>query len=334
MRAVLPTIGPLERALALQSLPLLRGLRGSGVAVLAQLMREEYVRRGTVLYRAGEPVRAVTVLSEGRIRRERDGRLVDEIDAPVATGLVEVLAGANAATTSTAATNAVVLMIDGSALLDVLEEDFPLLLQIRGELGRQIDALQRALGCYDVPASPAPGEAAAAARPLDLVGRLLWLQHAPVLGEFGVAVHAALLHHEPELRLAPGEVLCREGAEAARFAVVVGGALACTPPDPHGEFQVGAGAIVGIDAVLGATPYGYTATAETPVVAIPVQASVFWDIAEDHFHVAIGAVSACARRLLDLEGRRHADRSPSSEPPGAVGAEKVKKPCNATACPQ
>lgn len=327
MRAVLPTIGPFERALALRSLPLLQGLKGAGVTVLAQLMREEYVRRGTVLYDAGEAVRAVTVLCEGRLRRERDGRAVDVIDAPAATGLVEVLAGATAAATTVAATNAVVLTIDGAALFDVLEEDFSLLLQIRGELGRQIAALQRELGAYEVPSAAMP--AGGTARPLDLVGRLLWLQHAPVLGEFGVAIHAALLQDQAELRLSPGECLFQRDAAADRCAVVVAGTLLCTPPDPHAAFRLGPGALVGLDATLGDAPYGCGVTAETAVVAIPIMASVLRDIAEDHFHVAVGTVSACARRLLELEAQQHVSSAPDPSQPATPEPTKETS-CTAT----
>jgi CRP-like cAMP-binding protein len=301
---VLTTVGPMERALALRSLPLFRSLHGRELAMLAQLVREQVTPAGTVLHPAGEPVRAVHLLIEGRVGEEQDGRVVARREAPEAIGLVELLAGAPAHATATAETRITTLVIDRAALLDVLEEQFPLLLQLRAVLGREVAARQVELGRYDGPAPATTEELSRLPDAPDLVDCLLCLRRAPELRSLGVAVLAALVRDERAIRLPAGERIFAAGEEARRFTVVAEGAVVCTPPEPAASFRAGPGDLIGHNAALTGLPYAYGAVTETPVATIGIDAQLFWDVAEDHFQVALTALSMCAARLLWLEGLR------------------------------
>jgi CRP-like cAMP-binding protein len=325
MAAVLTTVGPMERALALRSLPLFRSLRGRELAMLAQLVREHVMPAGTVLHPAGAAVRAVHLLIEGRVREEHAGQVVARREAPEAIGLVELLAAAPAHASATAETRMTALVIDRAALLDVLEEQFPLLLQLRAVLGREIAARQVELGRFDSPAPAGPAEAPPRLPDTpDLVDCLLCLQRAAELRGLGVAVLAALVRDERATRLPAGERIFAAGEEARRFIVVAEGSVVCTPPESAAPFRAGPGDLIGHNAALTGLPYPYTAVTETPVATIGIDAQVFWDVAEDHFHVALRALSMCAARLLWLEGlrvQRGAPANGKATPMLAAGAE-------------
>lgn len=309
MHGWIPTVGPVERALALRSLPLFRGLPARDLSVLAQLLREHVVPRGRALQSAGKRVDAVHLLTDGRVRLQRDGAPIVSLDAPVALGLIELLAGEPARLTAIAETNVTSLVIDRSALLDVLEDQFPLVLHLRTALGRQIAARQAEMGRYDLPRIQSPLEPAAIGTvALDLVESLLWLEQFPELRRLGVAVLAALLGEEPTVRFAAGERLFEAGAEAERFMVIVEGSVVCTS-DAGATFRAGPGDVLGRDAVLAGLAHAYSAEAATAGFAIPIAAQAFWDLAEDNFHVASAALSMSARRLLWLE-EQQPDRPP------------------------
>jgi CRP-like cAMP-binding protein len=314
MTAGLATVGPVERALALRSLPLFRGLPARQIALLAQLAREYGAPRNTVLHIAGQPVRAVYLLIEGRLRQLRDGTVLAPLEAPGALGLMEVLSGEAARTSAIAETDVTALVIDTAALLDVLEDHFPLLLHLCGVFGGQITDLETQLGWYEtVTADPSGMPADPPPDGLDLVDSLMHLQRVADLRPLGVVVLAGLLRDAQSLRLEAGGELFAAGARAERLIVLVRGEVTCTPAAPHRPFRIGPGQILGRDAALAGLPYSYRAVARTAVVAIGIDARVFWDLAEDHFHVGLAALAMGARRVLQLEDRRAANHTHNDE---------------------
>ena len=299
------TVGPVERALALRSVPLFHGLRAPQLAILAQHMREDIAPRGSVLQRAGDRVRAAYLLSDGRVREQGEGDRLASLDPPQVLGLMPLLAGQPTDTTAIAETDVSALVIDGAVLFDVLEEHFSLLLHIAQVLGRQIADLEKELACYEPPTGGAPPEPRGAATDsFDLVQCLLCLQGAPELRELGVAVLAALVREHGAVRLDAGRELFAAGAPANAFFVLLNGEMDCTPSTDQGRFRAGPGDVLGRDAALAGLPYPYSAVAAGPAAAIRIETQVFWDVAEDHFHVARAALAMVARRLLWLEGRR------------------------------
>jgi CRP-like cAMP-binding protein len=182
-------------------------------------------------------------------------------------------------------------------------------------LGHEVAALETELQSYELPVSDRSAEAPPAMPDsFDLVQCLLCLQRAPELRGLGVAVLAALLRdHEPS-RLEAGAELFAAGTEAERFFVLVHGEVDCTPAAAAGRFLARVGDVLGRDAALASLPYQYTAVAKTPAAAIGIDAQVFWDVAEDHFHVARAALSMCARRLLWLQNQRAERGMPATRP--------------------
>jgi CRP-like cAMP-binding protein len=314
IRAAVPTIGPVERALALRSLPLFRSLKAHEVALLAQQLRESALRPGRALHSAGERIEAVHLLTEGRLRQCRDGGPPSWIDAPHTIGLLELLAAEPARTTVIAETPVRALVIDRAALFDALEDQFSLVLQLRTALGGQIAERRAASGAYQLPRElSATLFGAVAPDQFDLVHSLLWLQQVAELRPLGVAVLAALLRNEGATPLRAGEQLFEAGSDPTRFVLLVAGTVRCTPPDAE-PFRADPGDVLGRDAVLSGSPHPYSAIAETAGLAIGIDGRVFWDLAEDHFHVALAALSMSARRLLWLDERRAEADMPDGAP--------------------
>jgi len=314
MELRLPVVEPLERALFLRTSDLFRDLRGRELAVLARLMREEWLTRGTVLHETGQRIHELHIIVDGEVRCERTGRSARRVAPPEAIGLIELLAQVETRSRAVVASNALALAIDAAAFRELLEEHFGFFLQIRAALGRQIRELRERLGADDEGAvevvSPAPqlilpprtGEAAgldASGQELDLVHPLIWLHRTPHLGGFGAGVLAALVRERGEMRAAAGESPWQIGSEPRFLALLVRGRVRCNAPER--EWRVESGALLGLDAAFNGLPHAYGAQAESDVVVVRVDLATLLDLAEDHFHVAFDLLAYCARLLLCLQ---------------------------------
>ncbi len=295
-------VEPLQRALHLRSLPVFSDLHANELATLAQLMREEWLRRGAVLAEPHRRVDSVRLLVEGSVTLENRGAR-RRLSSPAVLGIVELLAGVESDTRVSAETNSLALVIDSRALLEVIEEQFGVFLRLRSAMGRQVRALQRQLasqtpGHFSVPAPPGPPPSPS----LEYVEQLIWLQRRPELRPFGVGVLAALIRECGEVRITAGARLWERDARPEFLLLVVQGRLRCEG-DGADIWQVDAGHLLGLDAAFGGVPHSYAVEAETDVVAIRIDVPLLLDIAEDHFHVAAAILAYSARHLLMLQQR-------------------------------
>jgi CRP-like cAMP-binding protein len=297
MRVGLPELGPLERALYMRSLATFRDLAASELASCAQLTQERYIRRGEVLYDEGEPIRSLYLLIDGRVRLEHASQRLRSLEASEDVGLVEFLAGQCHRLRAVADSNAVALLIDGAALLDLMEEHFALFLQIRRALGTEILQHQRALASYR---SDTALSSVAPPASHDLAEVLLALQRSAVFRDVGVALLASLTSDNSEMHLASGALLWERDIEPGFLALIMEGTVCCLPEGAP-EFCASGGALIGVDAVFGDTPYAYRAVAQTPVIARRIDTQLLLDTAEDHFDLATRILSYCASELLRLK---------------------------------
>jgi len=295
------TIGPVERALWLRAVWPFTSLRARPLAALARLMREDVVPAGGAIVPVGRGARSVRLLVEGRLRARGTGEANDVLEAPQVIGLTEMLAGRELRVALAAETDATILTIPGAAFLDLLEEEFVLVQQIRQAFGRAVADAQEARGDWVPDELP---EASSAPHP-DLerfVDRMLALHRVPMLRECGVAVLATLLRDEPVRQLAAGDTLFAAGSAAERIAVIADGAVVGTAAS-GATFRAGPGTMLGDNEALTGVPYAYTAVCEAPAAVIALDPRDIWDAADDHFHVARAVLAASARRLLRLQGR-------------------------------
>ncbi|HYD50041.1 MAG TPA: cyclic nucleotide-binding domain-containing protein [Terriglobales bacterium] len=298
MRRELPSIGPMERALHLRALPLFSEMRSSDLAACAQLLEEVRFRRQAVLYGPGEGVPSIYLLVEGQVQNRRGERLVWAHNAPDIAGLVELLASYPHIPRGVAATRVLALALDSAALLDLIEDHFPIYLETRRALGAELAHLQQMTADYHRPMC-AKGWGVRRNRPLDPAERLLLLQRLPIFHCVGLGVLVALLRDDAEVRFAPGERLWQQGDEADWLAIVIAGSLVCQR-EGQPEFRIEAGDAAGIEAVFTGMPHRYGATAESQLTALRIDTYLLVDLAEDNFDLAQCTLAHVAREILRL----------------------------------
>lgn len=314
------TVGPVERALWWRGAAPFTQLPPPLVAGLARLTREEIVPSGGSVEPAGSRARCVRLLGEGRLWVRDPGGGAAEIGAPQVIGLIELLAGTAPRGALQADGEATILSVDGGALLDLLEDEFSLAVQVRQALGRCLAAWQQAEGDWR-PAAPA---AAGDGPPVDLSrfpDRILALQQAPMLRDFGVAVLATLLRDHAAERRPAGAVLFAAGDPAERMLLVGAGAVTATGADGR-AFALGPGALLGDNETLLGAPHAYGAVCAEPTTLIALDPQAIWDAAEDHGHVARALLRAAARQLLRLQRRPIATFDPPVAAPPAAAEEE------------
>lgn len=299
MRTHLPSIGPMERALFLRSIPLFRRLRAADLAASAQSLEEVSLRRDTVLYGPRIGVPSVYLLVEGQVVSHQQGEVVARYTAPDVAGLVELLAGAGSVPEAVARTRVLALTLDAAALFDLIEDRFRLFLELRRALGEQLRQLQERTGIHHR-SMVLHGFEPPPQRQLTTPERLLMLQRLPLFQSVGLSVLAALSRDEVEL-VPGGTVLWEAGDEAASGVIVVEGELRCEPPVPAEEFRVGRGDMAGAAAMLGGLPHSCTAVAARDVALLRLDAVMLVDLAEDNPDLAQGILATLAREILRLQ---------------------------------
>ena len=300
MSARLPLVDPLERVLYLRSLDTFGTLGSEELAVVAQFMTERFFPAGTNLWEDGDPPRTIHLIVDGRVRFVRLGRSVGDREAPAGFGLVSLMADAETPR-ATAETDVVSLEIDGDALIEIMEDHFPILLEMRSVLARRLAVLRRERGIYHGESSALPEAGAWSDRPLTYAERLLRLRRCSVFAGLGLNVLAGLARDDREQRFEPGAVLWERGDPGDRLLVISHGVVVGTPAAPGRPFRAGVGMAVGADASFSELPYDYRATAETRVVAIRIDAPVLRDVMEDHPDFAMSVLRFYAREQLRLE---------------------------------
>jgi CRP-like cAMP-binding protein len=290
------TIGPMERAVQLRSLPLFDAMRTAQVVGLAQLAEERQVFAGAVLQERGRAVRALVVLLEGAVRVERAGVAPALVEPPHPFGVLEMLADQPSPTRLVAARPVSLLAIDAARWWDVLEEEFAIVMQLRAALGRALATRQ--------PIDLLPGDSladAAGESRQDTVGLLLRLHRVALLRPFGVAVLDALVRGgAPQREYAAGAALFSPGDSAEQLLVLTRGEVACRAGGTACE-TARPGAVLGANAALSGLAHTHEAHAVAPTAAIAIDARRIWDLAEDHFHVARALLAHAARRLVALD---------------------------------
>ena len=305
MKPVVPLVGPLERTLYLQSLPAFDGLRSSQLARLAQLMDEEYIDAGAVLYRQGEPPAKLHFLVDGTVANLRDGRCIYVQEAPAMTGLNGLLGGRGASLEVKAATALTTLSIAGDAFLDLIEDHYDVFLHFRALYAARVESLQKRTGLFHT--DHGGTKFADAPEPGGVVESLLCLRRSVVFADAPVAALVQMIHDDSLVRFAGGQTIWSEGARGTYLLVVVHGEVRCSARDESTEFHAGPGYVLGADATFGSLPYAYTATALTPVAALRVDAAVITDVMEDHFEFALETLAHFAREEIRLLERSAGD---------------------------
>ena len=293
----LPLVSPLDRALFLRAQRYLSGVDSSIIAAIASHSVERYFRKGEWLHVEHEPVRSIYFLSEGAVASIRNGRSVFEVRAPGGTGLAHVLARSPDPPGTQALVDTSCLEIALSSYLQILEDRFPLVLQLARNLSQLVlDEVHGGASCGESDVDE-PG-IATPTRSLDLVDRIALARRSTLFRESNLTVLAELLRAGRVRKLAAGEVLAARGDRAEALLLVESGRLQVE----HGRsaHRLGPGCIGGVYDLFTDEPREEAIVAQTEASVLEIGRSDFIDVLEDHFGLARDLLAYLAHRYVEL----------------------------------
>jgi len=290
----------MERALLLKTLGH-RELSVAEIAVLVEHARERRFRAGETILRSGERVPAFHVLVEGRVRAEGgeylDGR---ELGPREDLGLLSLLARREKGVDATTLEDTVTLSFDEEVFFDILEDHFPLTHGLVRYLAHSTLELRRLVppGTY---LAPLEGVLRPPDRPLDLVERILLIRRPGSPFEHsGLDAVTQVARQTPEVHFEKGVTIWKSGDRSDHALILVSGTIACTTQWGISRFRVGPGYPLGNLERFSGDPRWYTATTETPVVAVRTDTEPFLDVVEDHFDMALDLLAGMAKRVIGI----------------------------------
>lgn len=292
-------LSPLERMLHLKRVPMLAGLAGSDVAVVADAASERFFPKGAVVFREGEPLGSVHFVVHGALATFRRGARVGRVGPGSGVGGLAVLARDPLGSQVVADEDTLTLELEADAVSEVLEDHFPILHHILREMSRRsIDLVTRfrldpGAGMPECPAGdPETGD-------IDLVGRIFFLRGMTVFQRSSITALAEMARGMAQVRFVAGTVLWREGEPSPGIFLIRSGRVRATGSSGV-AFRPGPGFPLGALEALGEVPRWYEAVAETPVVALQGHMGVLVDAFEDNFAMAMDYLAVIARSILRI----------------------------------
>jgi CRP-like cAMP-binding protein len=291
-------VTPLERTLYLKTLQPLSNLSAADLAEIAADAEEQYFRRGEAVYRLGEPVPCVHIITEGRVRVSSDDVGTMTLGERQPLGMLTLLSGNEAGLDAVAETDVRTLMIPDQVLFDLFEDNFQILhSQIVGLARRTLEARKTIPdGTYLAPAEEVDVDFG---RHMDLVERVLFMRRGRTFQEQNMDALLRLAMAYQEVELESGRTLWRAGDAAGSLFIVLQGTVSCRLANGT-RFRVGPGYPLGNLESQALASRWYDAVTETPIVALTGHTDTFIDVLEDHFSLAQDFLAALARNLLHI----------------------------------
>jgi CRP-like cAMP-binding protein len=303
----------LERMLRLKRVAMLAGLANPEVALLADACGERFFPRGATVFREGEPVGAVHFVVSGALATWRRGARVGSVGPGGSVGGLALLARDPLGAQVVAEEDTLSLELEADAVLEVLEDRFPILQHILRETSRRaIEALRRHR--LDPTAGlPVGPEHSGGSGDIDLVDRIFFLRGMSVFRRSSVTALAELARAIAQVRFEPGTTLWREGEPAPGIFLIRSGQLRANAAN-GASFGVGPGFPLGALEALAEVPRWYEVVTQTPVVALQGHMGALVDVFEDHFGMAMDYLAVVAQstlRVLDWSAARDGAAPPS-----------------------
>lgn len=297
-----------ERMLAMKALPLLAELHADELAVLAEHARLCTFARGETVFAGAEaPVESIHLVLAGSIEERRGGRPFRTHGPQRVVGGVDALAHATADVVAVAAEETRTLAIDRTALRDVLEDNFGVLTATLQGVAAATLRLRRQL----VPSAGFPSRVEGAPGdpgPLDELGpRIAFLHRHTGLRHARVRTLGQIAREAEPITVAQGATIWTEGEPAEHGAVIVTGVVACATADGRQRFEVGPGAVIGLEEALAMDVRWYGSTARAPVSFLAVSRAAFVDVLEDDPDTALELLAALATVASALRDRTAED---------------------------
>jgi CRP-like cAMP-binding protein len=291
-----------ERMLVVKALPILGDLDPEELATVAERARFRDFAPGETLFSGVDaPVTTIHLVIEGSVVERRGGQPFRTHGPQHVVGGLEALAETTTDVVAIAETATRTLAIDREALRDILADNF-------GVLGATLQGVAAAVLRLRQAARPSGGfalqapECVPVSPPGDLAERIAFLHERTWLHGMPVRALGYVAGEAERLALGDGERLWSEGEPAGYGAVVTSGIVRCASRDGHHRFEVGPGAIVGLEEALALGERWHEAVAHGAVTLLGMRSDTLVDVLEDETDAALaflGALAATASSLRD-----------------------------------
>jgi len=293
MRAEDRHVTRMEQLLHLRKLPILGSLSPNDLGVIAEQARTRVFHAGTRFLRQGEPIGAIYIVLEGRVRLRRGAYELGVATTGAGVGGLAYLARDPEGVDAIAESDVLALEIDGDAIDEILEDRFSVLQHLLRESSRKLIELW-----HQAPAECLAAQVRMSARgyepKLDLVQRMLFLRDSLPFLRTSASALADLARNLVELEFEPGTVLWRRGEPSRQVQLLVAGHIETRSSIPGFHLEPGPGfPYGGLDAVAG-VPHWYDAVCESRVVTLSGDVEMLFDVFEDNTDVAMAYLSQVA----------------------------------------
>ena len=265
------------------------------------IVDEEHVRAGQVLWSAGHAVETLYFMHDGRVQATRRGAPPWTFRGHWFLGTFEWYRNRSASRTLVASSDFYAIKFSRTAWLDLLEDSFELTRRGITAAATAVTRLDERLPTLERP-SPPRVIVRAADRPLTMVERIAFFTEIGMSLDVGIQALADLANVSKDLSLKTGDPVVDSGEANDHVLFVVDGEIEATRSGPDvqrryapGEAVAGAPALAGLRA-----PWAARAVRSARLLAVPIEA--WFDLMEEHFELAHSTVAVLAKdreRILD-----------------------------------
>jgi CRP-like cAMP-binding protein len=280
---------------------------------LARNMEDVHLHAGDVLYRQGDPTVAHYFVVYGEIVLAAEGVPSWTLGERSLIGTIDLTLDRARTRTATATRDTHLLRMPASDWLDMLEDNFELML-------RGVEGL--AQGVYELRTTVPGGlpheegraqlsDRSSTDGPLGLIERVMLLRGVPLLSNGEVQALLDLAAHAVEIDVSEGAVVIARGAPNDAMFLTVSGAVTTSPSALHPGVTFGPGSLVLGSCAATSKDLGCEARATVPSRLLRVVREDYFDAMEEHFELARSSMKALAgeRELLVNEAARRASSS-------------------------
>ncbi len=299
----LPLVSPLDRVLFLRTQSHFAGLDPAVLVVIANHAEERSFRKGETILDETDSRRCFHFLVEGTVRTTLSGKALFDVSAPGGVGLVHELARTAEPSGAIALTDVVSLRVEIESFLQIMENCFPVILELIQDFSRMIASAEAKLEIAPGRDTCVECQEPASDETLDLVQILSRARRTPLFETANLMMLTELLRGIPESYVEKNEWLFRAGQQPETFHLIFEGAVRIENPPGTRIAYAGPGDLVSLADVCRNEPHAWSAVTETPVQLLRIDKAHYIDVLEDHFDHALDLLAQLAQRHLELSAR-------------------------------
>jgi CRP-like cAMP-binding protein len=293
-------VGTLERLHCLKTFPLFSDLASADLTALAQYTRERFFRKHAVLLRPGTEVTEVHFIVEGEVEMRRGDGPIGIAGPGDGVGMLGLIARLDEGVSAVARTETLTLAVNADTLVDILEDHFRILRHLLRALCALSIENRRKHGNAALLEPSRDSMVSRAVNELDLAQKIFCLRATAPFARSRIASLATLARQASDVSFEAGEKIWAVGDPGTTAMLIVAGTVGCASEDGAQQFRFEPGTYPGLFEAIAGVPLWYGAAAESPVVALQLDAEDIVDVLEDSADTALAFMAVVARQVIEL----------------------------------